>query len=163
MTRSLSFGLGVLLALGVAIAIPSLAVAQSPEYNRQLNVQLDAVAKEFGGIGQRIVRGPLGGSLEVGGCVTYSFMFRAGQSYSIVGVCDKDCSDLDITLYDPTGELITVDAAADSIPIVSHRAEKSGRYRAIIRMPTCTTGNCYYAVAAYSDRGGPNSARPKPR
>jgi hypothetical protein len=76
-------------------------------------------------------------------------------------VCDNDCSDLDITMYDPQGNEVAQDVLTDDKPVASHTARRSGRYRATISMASCSTGACFYAVAAYGTGGGRNSAKPR--
>lgn len=148
-------------ALAMFAATPTHVVAQSAEYNRQLDVQLREARNLYLPAGQTIVRGPLGGSLGTGGTINYSFQFVAGRSYTILGVCDNDCSDLDITLYDPNGNQVAEDILTDDKPVASITARRSGRYRATVAMASCSTEPCYYALAAYGTGGGRNSAKPR--
>jgi hypothetical protein len=148
-------------ATSLFAAAPTHVSAQSSEYNRQLDVQLREARSLYLPAGQSIVRGPLGGSLSVGGTVNYSFQFVAGRSYTILGVCDNDCSDLDITLYDPAGNQVAEDVLTDDKPVASITARRSGRYRATVSMASCSTEPCFYAVAAYGSAGGRNSAKPR--
>jgi hypothetical protein len=151
-----------LLSLVGAVCTPTTqATAQSSEYNRQLDVQLRESRNMYLPAGQTIVRGPLGGSLDEGSTVNYSFQLVAGRSYTILGVCDNDCSDLDITMYDPQGNEVAEDVLTDDKPVASHTARRTGRYRATISMASCSTGACFYAVAAYGTGGGRNSAKPR--
>lgn len=153
--------LATLTSLTAFAVAPTYVAAQSPEYNRQLDVQLREARSLYLPAGQSIVRGPLGGSLSTGGTINYSFQFVAGRSYTILGVCDNDCSDLDITLYDPAGNQVAEDILTDDKPVASITARRSGRYRATISMAACSTEPCFYAVAAYGSAGGRNSAKPR--
>ncbi len=148
-------------AFATTMALPTSLAAQSSEYNRQLDEQLRQSRASYLPSGQSIVRGPLGGSLDEGATINYTFQLVAGRSYTILGVCDNDCSDLDITLYDPGGNEVAEDVLTDDKPVASHTARRSGRYRATVTMASCSTGACFYAVAAYGNGGGRNSAKPR--
>ena len=161
MKKTLLLAAAIAATFGAAVTSPTAVAAQTSEYNRQLDVQLRESRSSFLPAGQTIVRGPLGGSLDEGGTINYSFQFVAGRSYTILGVCDNDCSDLDITLYDPAGNEVAEDVLTDDKPVASVTARRSGRYRATITMASCSTGACYYAVAAYGTGGGRNSAKPR--
>jgi hypothetical protein len=156
-----------MIATAVATALVSFAAApthvsaQSATYNNQLDAQLRESRRLYLPAGQSIVRGPLGGSLSTGETINYSFQFVAGRSYTILGVCDNDCSDLDITLYDPNGNQVAEDVLTDDKPVASITARRSGRYRATLSMASCSTEPCFYAVAAYGNAGGRNSAKPR--
>ena len=161
MRATILFAAALVGILAAGVATPAYVAAQSSEYNRQLDEQLRMSRSTYLPAGQSIVRGPLGGSLDEGGTINYSFQFVAGRSYTILGVCDNDCSDLDITLYDPAGNQVAEDVLTDDKPVASHVARRSGRYRATITMASCSTGSCFYAVAAYGNTGGRNSAKPR--
>jgi hypothetical protein len=161
MKKTLVFATALVALVGTMNVAPTHVAAQSATYNRQLEVQLNEARRLYLPAGQSIVRGPLGGSLDQGGTINYSFQFVAGRSYTILGVCDNDCTDLDITLYDPNGNEVAEDVLTDDKPVASHTARRSGRYRATISMASCSTGSCFYAVAAYGNAGGRNSAKPR--
>jgi hypothetical protein len=62
-----------------------------------------------------------------------------GQFYAnetIFGVCDGDCSDLDINLYDSNGALVSSDTLLDALPIVT--APYDGIFNVEVIMTTCT-------------------------
>lgn len=161
MKKNITLALALLSTLAAGVVSPLPVAAQSSEYNRQLEVQLNESRRLYLPAGQSIVRGPLGGSLDQGDTINYSFQLVAGRSYTILGVCDNDCSDLDITLYDPAGNQVAEDVLTDDKPVASVTARRSGRYRATISMASCSTGACFYAVAAYGNAGGRNSAKPR--
>jgi hypothetical protein len=62
-----------------------------------------------------------------------------GQFYAnetIFGVCDDDCNDLDINLYDLTGTLISSDTLTDDLPVVV--APYEGTFNVEVIMTSCT-------------------------
>ncbi|MBD2595795.1 hypothetical protein H6G74_15865 [Nostoc spongiaeforme FACHB-130] len=74
---------------------------------------------------------------------------RAGMSYGIVGVCDSDCQDLDISLYDHRGNLIASDLQDDDIPVISLNPSRSGRYQIQVDMANCNANTCYYGIGVF--------------
>lgn len=50
-----------------------------------------------------------GGQLTHGDSEAYTVTLEAGSSYMLRGVCDEDCLDLDLALYDGYGKLISHD------------------------------------------------------
>lgn len=72
------------------------------------------------------------------------------QGEDIYALCDQDCSDLDLFLYDRSGLLVDVDNAPDAFPIVT--APYEGTFGLRVTMPSCDhTAGC--AVTVSSDYG----------
>jgi hypothetical protein len=74
----------------------------------------------------------------------------SGGNYLMVGVCDQDCSDVDLRLIAPDGNEIEQDVLADDTPVLEFRAPATGQYRARVIMATCDQNPCAYGVALYS-------------
>ena len=77
------------------------------------------------------------------------FRLTAHNSYGFVGVCDQDCSDLDLYLRDDAGNLIDSDTDSDDHPVVSVTPKYTGDFRLYVRMVRCSNGPCRWAVGAY--------------
>jgi hypothetical protein len=73
----------------------------------------------------------------------------AGVDYSMVGVCDRDCNDLDIALFDQSGQILAQDTSTDDHPVVNVSPAMPGRYMMQVRMYRCNVAPCYYAVALF--------------
>ena len=76
-------------------------------------------------------------------------LFRSGRSYIILGVCDNDCSDVDLRLYGPDGSTVIQDLATDDHPTLSFTAPSTGNYRLEVIMATCRQSPCYYGVQLF--------------
>lgn len=137
----------VLASIGAA---PS-AFAQSAEYIRQLSNQLSQARDSFVPSNYRLVTGPDNDSLSQGDSDNYTVTLQGGRSYKLVGVCDNDCTDLDITLYDSDGDVVDRDVLDDDKPVVSVSGKSGGRYRMNVSMASCSTATCYYSVAVYGN------------
>ena len=75
---------------------------------------------------------------------------NVGYEYRIVGVCDRDCTDLDIRLFDGSGGLIIEDTSTSSQPIVGVIPSTGGAFNIQVNMYACTVAPCYYAIALYA-------------
>jgi hypothetical protein len=142
--------------LTTAIAFASLgaapgAYAQSSEYIRQLANQLSQARDSFVPNNYRLIIGPDNDSLSQGDSDNYTVTLQGGRSYKLVGVCDNDCSDLDITLYDSDGDVVDRDVLDDDKPVVSVSGKSGGRYRMNVSMASCSAAICYYSVAVYGN------------
>jgi len=72
----------------------------------------------------------------------------ANAKYYILGVCDKDCSDLDLKLYS-SSTLLDEDIMSDNYPLVSVTPSADGRFRVNVIMVGCTVSPCRYGIAIY--------------
>jgi len=71
--------------------------------------------------------------------------FSAGEN--IRGTCDSACSDLNLFLYDTTGNLVSQNVAQDLSPTVT--VPETGQYRLEVSMPDCSyTNHCTVQITA---------------
>ena len=80
---------------------------------------------------------------------TWSFALTAGMTYKFWGVCDGDCSDLDIALLDENNNELESDVLTDDNPIVEYRPKKSGTYKVKVTMAACSTNPCFWGFAIF--------------
>jgi len=92
---------------------------------------------------------PLVGSIAASSSTTLQVNLNAGRRYRLFGVCDNDCSDLDLTLVDPSGTTVAQDVETDDVPIVVHTAQRTGSYRVRVTMARCSVSPCRYGVSLY--------------
>jgi hypothetical protein len=135
----------------VGICAAPAAYAQSAEYIRQLANQLSQARSSYVPSNYRLVTGPDNDILEQGDSDDYNVTLQGGRSYKLIGVCDNDCTDLDITLYDSDGDVVDRDLLDDDKPVVSVSGKSGGRYRMNVSMAKCSTSSCYYSVAVYGN------------
>jgi hypothetical protein len=141
--------LKVAMMVGLGLSPATVAVSQGSSITQTLNRELAAARASFVPSGQRSVLSPRTDSLSEGGEDSYSIPLVAGRSYTLLGVCDNDCSDLDITLYDENNNLIDQDTLTDDRPIVKVTPRRSARFRMEVTMASCSDEPCFYAVAVY--------------
>ena len=73
-----------------------------------------------------------------------------GTQYILVGVCDQDCSDVDLTIYDPNGKEVDSDLETDDKPVLTLTAASSGQYRVKVSMVACSANPCRYGVGVWA-------------
>ncbi|NNM05695.1 MAG: hypothetical protein HKO65_11465 [Gemmatimonadetes bacterium] len=118
-------------------------------------VAVDLMSLGFSEIGDERV-----GSLNNDQSISLPINLEAGREYRLVGVCDRDCFDLDLALVSPRGEEVASDVLEDALPIVAHVADTTADYRVEVIMIACGLEPCAFRVAAYA-RGeamGPGGA-----
>jgi hypothetical protein len=71
--------------------------------------------------------------LQEGQSATISGYLLEGEN--VYAVCDEDCSDLDMFLYDEMDTLVDADEQPDAFPIVT--APYDGTFSIFVSMPSC--------------------------
>jgi hypothetical protein len=82
-------------------------------------------------------------SLQPGADHRWRVNLRGGVSYRILGVCDNECSDVDIELLDSSGAVVGSDVLTDDIPIVNVQPGSDTTYNVRIMLKNCTVAPCY--------------------
>jgi hypothetical protein len=136
----------IALLTGAALLFGSPAAAQDA-WMAQVSAQLDAVVEALDGEGLSEATEPVGGGLAEGASEDVEFALAAG-SYVIVGVCDTDCSDLDLVLSGPGGELDS-DLATDDTPVVTVELSRAATLNLRVNMAACSSAPCRYGVQAF--------------
>ncbi|WP_225977448.1 hypothetical protein [Nostoc sp. CENA543] len=124
-------------------------IAQSDRYTRQIGVQLVRAAKAAGQGGLRLTHDPFVGDLGGNGEDDITVNLRKGVSYAIVGVCDEDCNDIDLKLYDDNGNLIASDTETDDNPVVTVSPRWNARFKIRVVMPKCSNAPCRYGIGVF--------------
>ena len=150
--RSTSIFVAVLAAL---LAAPAAARAQASPREGVVQLLQDA-AKEATENGYRSASRvfdtrSLVGMLPRGGTVVVEANLRAGVRYTVVGVCDTDCVDLDLRVHAPDGdEVLDEDVSTDDVPVLTFTATRDGPHPVAVIMAECRADLCYFAVRVLS-------------
>jgi hypothetical protein len=122
-------------------------------YQQQVLDRLAQVQQAFAGQGFQQIGQPFAGQLPQGQYLNLpQITLEVGGDYRIVGVCDNDCGDLDLFLYDQNNVLVSQDNLTDAMPIVSVAPQWTGPFTVQAVMHNCTVAPCYYAVVLYGRR-----------
>ena len=147
MTRSAVLAAVLLLALAPA------AHSQN-SYRSILESQLTAVGNTVAQNGYRpdtraFKTDMIVGILPAGGDVGLEIDLEFGVDFMIVGVCDQDCSDLDLTLSDIAGNELFTDELDDDAPILTFTAPAGGAHILWITMYACSVDPCSFGYKVY--------------
>ena len=127
--------------IGVA-AVPTVAAAQAPAVNVwELLNQVHEASRAEDYFSLNYILGRMDQSTNS----SWTVMLEEGRTYKIVGVCDNDCSDLDLEVTQG-GTVVGTDILPDDVPIVTFRATATGSYSIKVMMETCSSEPCYWGI-----------------
>lgn len=135
-------------ALAAALLVPAPARAQDA-WQRQVRAQISQVGSRFEQQGYELTHHIYTGALNDGGAEMVDLDLDVGMEYQIMGACDEDCSDLDFTLYDGSGNVIDSDMLDDDFPLVSVTVSRSGIFRVRVSMAACSAEPCRYGIGIF--------------
>lgn len=129
---------------------PAIALANHEYWINSVREQLirGALALNLGG-NYKLTHDPLVDKLSTDENDYVTLNLRRGVNYVIVGVCDQDCRDIDLRLYDEDGNLIDSDTDSDDKPFVKVRPRWSGQFKIKVTMARCRANYCYYGIGAF--------------
>ncbi|MBY0566325.1 MAG: toll/interleukin-1 receptor domain-containing protein [Hyphomonadaceae bacterium] len=99
--------------------------------------------------GFQLVGQPFSGSLAQGQSWNVPATLQVGYEYRVLGVCDRDCADLDLVMFDSAGRQISQDTTNTNLPIVSVIPAYNDNFTIQVQMYNCSIAPCYYALALY--------------
>jgi hypothetical protein len=136
------------LAAGALLLSAMPAAAQ--QWAQLRDTLLDTAAQQFAVDGYYVIGFTHEGALDDGASERVALPLGAGAEIFLVGICDADCGDLDLTLYDPSGTQLDSDVEVDDVPIVSTTPRRAGRYSVRVQMAGCSIDPCRYALQLYT-------------
>lgn len=118
-------------------------------FSQQASLQLVEIAETLGVATQEMSQKPYVESLWQDESSYFPLKLKEGKNYAILGVCDKDCEDIDLKLYDNNGKIIDYDTASDNTPLVTVTTEETQELKIKIEMSTCAVAPCYYGIGVF--------------
>ena len=138
------------LALAAITAMTPVTLSAQDRWDRQVLRQLSQAARAADSEADYIAsHDPFVGSLKNNTYTEIQYNLQAGVHYLLVGVCDEDCSDLDLKLYDGNHRFVSEDTGPDDKPGVGVTVGVSGRFYLRVIMASCGAGTCRYGTQAY--------------
>ena len=134
--------------VAVLCALVALPATLSPtqDWEEQVAAQIEAIhqeiAPDFEYASDMVI-----GEIYAGDSDGFGMTVQGDAQYIIVAVCDADCGDLDLVIYDPEEEEAAADVELDDYPVLSVQGE--GEYWVEILMTDCQAETCLYAVQAF--------------
>jgi hypothetical protein len=132
-----------------ALLVPSAATAQN-QWERTVRNQVSQHDDFLSTRGYSMSGDVFDGSLKNQYYQDLTIALRPGTSYAFMGVCDQDCRDIDLRLYDPDGNELTSDVRTDDWPVVLVTPSYSGTYTVRVVMASCSNDPCFYGVGVYT-------------
>lgn len=136
-----------LAALACAIGA---SVARADRFEEQVGVQLLAGAVALTNRGYKLSHEVTVRKLPTGGMHTITMQLDEGSSYAITAVCDEDCVDIDLFLYDDNGNQIDKDTQRDDLPVVTVSPKWTATFRLHVLIPACNASRCTFGVGVFS-------------
>ncbi|KPK79154.1 MAG: hypothetical protein AMS25_13660 [Gemmatimonas sp. SM23_52] len=137
------------LFLGAWLTLPAQARAQS-QWEQQVLDQLRTAGDVLGPDGYTLRGDPHTGTLKNESSEDFSIALEGGVRYILVGVCDNDCTDVDLRLLDESGQEVDSDFEDDDVPMVEAAPARAARYTVHVHMAKCSTEPCFYGVGMFA-------------
>ena len=134
-------------ALAGAALLAAPAAAQ--DWDSLRDTLLETAAGSFGGENYQYSGFAHEGSLNDGQSEDVMIRLGGGLDFMILGACDADCEDFDLTLYDERGNVVDSDLELDDFPIVHAVPSRNGVYRLHVSMAECDIDPCRYAIQPF--------------
>lgn len=118
-------------------------------YLIQVGRQLDTISGFYAGRGFSKTRDYEVGSLRSGETSTFPVTLNSGIEYRLLSACDNDCSDIDIVVYDESGNQVASDTGRNDKPVVTVIPRWTGRFRIKVTMYKCSNSPCAYGIGVF--------------
>jgi hypothetical protein len=82
--------------------------------------------------------------------VNFPVDLTAGRPYLIVGVCDNNCTDVDLALQDENRVVVASDTAADDHPMIRFTPSTTATYWIEPTMHQCSADPCGYGIGVFA-------------
>ncbi len=140
------------LAFVAAVSAPAAAHGQANRWERTVATQLQRAVTTLHPKGFERARLTRRGPLNAEESESFPVTLEAGRSYSVIGVCDDDCTGLGLVLSTPTGSELVADQTGDNVPGVEFTPREATSYRIRVIMVGCRLNPCWYGVAIVEKR-----------
>ncbi|MGD1715157.1 hypothetical protein [Dapis sp. BLCC M172] len=139
-------GVGFVLASAIVATAASIELSLEQE---QVICKLKETVEAQEKAGKKLVFWPLIGKIKERVEVPFTAKLSSNTSYTILGVCDDNCSDLNLTLKNEQGEKIANDEKENDIPVISFTPTENSDYRITARPDKCTTEKCEFGMVLF--------------
>jgi hypothetical protein len=140
------------LALAAAVIVSAAAHGQTNRWERTVATQLQRAVTTLRPKGFERARLTRRGPLNVEESESFPVTLEAGRSYSVVGVCDDDCTGLGLVLSNAAGSELAADQTGANVPVMEFTAREATSYRIRVIMARCQMNPCWYGVALVEKR-----------
>lgn len=138
-------------ALSFAPGMTGVAGATT-DYRQQVirNLEIQHADSAAAGYAREPRRGDWMVMLQAGQGQELRIRLAAGKSYQIVGACDQDCTDVDLSVRNAAGQFVGSDYSLDDHPVVNIRPAFDQTYVVRMSMAACSHEPCFAAARVLS-------------
>jgi hypothetical protein len=124
--------------------------ASVDRFERQVREQLAQAAQKLGKSGFELTHKIYTGELRQNQDENVSVELDRGRGYVIVGVCDNDCKDVDLRLFNAAGREVDKDVERDDYPAVAVDVNRTEKYTVRASMAACSASPCRYGFGVFA-------------
>lgn len=147
--RSILFLAGRLLLTGAMLMTMTAVASAQERYVRAVRLQLNAFRTVLEERGYDKTHEYKIDSLGNRRSDSFTLSLQKGMRYVLVSVCDQDCSDIDVKVFDENNNEVGRDTEEDDKPIVEVTPRWTGQFRIRIEMFNCNRNPCYYGIGVF--------------
>ena len=140
----------VAVTAGALLFAPPTVSAQANQWTRVVKAQIREHSSFLTDRGYELATDVYQGSLHERESEYLEATLHAGTQYAFLGVCDQDCTDIDLRLFDPDGDETDNDIGTDDWPVVKVTPQVTGKYKIKVIMVACKTSPCFYGVGEFT-------------
>jgi hypothetical protein len=137
-------------AVAVMLLVGASQVAAQSQYTDQVFRQLQDIYDDVANEGYYLTNFIVG-SMDEGEDDVWTMSFMEDTEYVIHGACDRDCSDIDLSVLTEAGDVVESNILTDDSPVVTFRPAKSARYQIKATMYSCSEEPCYFGLGIFND------------
>lgn len=136
-------------AAGFAMLVGGASAAVAQDYRGHINTQLDLIKLVAARDGYRESHDRTIELVNGGQRPSHSITLRSGSDYIIAAVCDQDCNDVDLEVFDENGRSIGSDADSSDIAMVRISPRWTGSFSVRPHLYQCRIGTCFYGIGVF--------------
>ena len=141
--------MGALVLLAAASASGVLAQIPDDRYVEQVRTLLERYQTVLEGEGLSRTHDLHYVKVNKGASNEFTLTLKQSVEYSIVAVCDADCDNVDVTLFDENNNEIDMDTKGDRTPVVQVTPRWTGEFRIVVSVPGCRASRCTVGIGVY--------------
>ena len=133
----------------LALAAVAAGAAAQTQWEPQVNGYIKDAGKILEERGYTQTHDVYTGQLREGETDTLTLTLHTGTHYDLIGVCDNDCSAIDLRLFGADDQEVDSDVQTYDVPIVQATPSETMRYSLKVIMVTCKANPCWYGIGVY--------------
>ncbi len=121
------------------------------EWEALVRIKLAAAALLLSIVDAHLTYDPYIGTLDDNTYRDIRVTLHKGVSYVLLGVCDDDCRNLNMKLYDEDGQFVGADTGPGSTADLEIQPRHTQDFILRMIMKRCNREPCYYGLGVYND------------